>query len=359
MVDVARLPADAIRFVGAKAAQMGRLCEIEGITTPGGFAIPFAAYLAHLESAGLDIQIGAMLSNVEFIGNTAVRAQQLSHLRAAIVAHPVDPNLLATLMERIRSLGGGRRLILRSSTNAEDLDGFNGAGLYESIEVVADPTSDQVAAALRQVWASVWLQRAFEEREWYRIDHRAVAMGVLVQPFVHDAVATGVAITGNPFKQGLDAVFINTQVSGSTVTGALDNQLPEQYLVATWAGAYEPELLSRSSLTQGAAILGNTELQELTTQLLRIHRIMLAQKTGSANAMDVEFALTAQRHFVVLQARPYTIVYSLDRATRPRRDVSLTERVMGRLRKLAHRLRTACSSRNGTKRSLAALQCIR
>ena len=52
--------------------------------------------------------------------------------------------------------------------------------------------------------------QAFEERDWYRIEHREVAMGVLVQPFVEDAVATGVAITGNPFKQGLEAVFINT-----------------------------------------------------------------------------------------------------------------------------------------------------
>ncbi len=356
LLDVARLPADATRCVGAKAAQMGRLCEIEGITTPGGFAVPFSAYLAHLESAGLQGQVDALLNDTEFTRDAAVRAQQLGRLREAIVAHAVTPDLLAPLMHKLRSLGSGRRLIFRSSTNAEDLDGFNGAGLYDSIEVAADPSADQVATALRQVWASVWQQRAFEERDWYRIDQRAVAMGVLVQPFVHDAVATGVAITGNPFKPGQDAVFINTQVSGSSVTGAQDNQLPEQYLVATWAGAFEPELLSRSSLTGGAAILRDADLQELTTQLLRIHQSMLPRDSVGANAMDVEFALTAQRRLIMLQARPYGIVYSLDRAKRPRREAGLAERVMDGLRKLAHRLRAA--SHVGAQRTQRTTQGI-
>lgn len=248
LLEVAQLPPDAARYVGAKAAQMGRLGRIEGITTPGGFAIPFHAYLDHLAAAGLNGKIGAMLGDEGFVRDGAVRALHLQRLREAIRAHPVDTGLLQTLMLKLRGLAG-RRLIFRSSTNAEDLDGFSGAGLYDSVEVSADPTPALAADALREVWASVWQQRAYEERECYRIDHHAVAMGVLVQPFLHDAIATGVAITGNPFKQRQEAVFINTQVSGASVTGARDHQLPEQYLVETWSGAFEPELLRRSSLT--------------------------------------------------------------------------------------------------------------
>ena len=90
----------------------------------------------------------------------------------------------------------------------------------------------------------------------------------------------------------------------------------------------------------GGDILGDAELRELTAQLLRIHRAILPQNSKGANAMDVEFALTAQRRLVMLQARPYTIVYSLDRAKRPQRDANLAERVMARLRKLAYRMRT-------------------
>ena len=338
LFDVATLDAAAARYVGAKAAQMGRLARIEGLATAGGFAIPFSAYLEHLESAGLTAEIDAMLADTQFAHDPGLRAQRLAALRASIQGHPVQTDVLGELCRKLRGWPAHQRFIFRSSTNAEDLDGFNGAGLYESIVVPADPSPEQVADVLRAVWASVWLQRAFEERDWYRIEHRAVAMGVLVQPFVESAVATGVAITGNPFKQGLDAVFINTQWSCATVTGALGNQLPEQYLVATWTGFYEPELISRSSLAGGEPILRDAELADLTTQLLRIHRTSLPQDAGSANAMDVEFALTRERSLVILQARPYTIVYSLDRAQRSRPQVGLLGRMSARLRQFVHRI---------------------
>ncbi len=174
-----------------------------------------------------------MLADPAFNNDASLRADWLARLRAAIVAQPVAPDLLAAIGQKLRAISRSGRFIFRSSTNAEDLAGFNGAGLYESTVVPADPTADQIAEALRFVWASVWLQRAFEEREWYRIDHRTVAMAVLIQPFIDGAIATGVAITENPFKEGRRGVLINSQAVGTTVTGAIGNELPEQYLVST------------------------------------------------------------------------------------------------------------------------------
>jgi hypothetical protein len=350
LFDVTDLDTGSARFVGAKAAQMAQLSRVEGLVTAGGFAIPFSAYLDHLRKAGLDAELGAMLDDPAFARDPRARSQRLAALRTAILDHPVQPELLAEVRRRLEAWAPQRRSLFRSSTNAEDLDGFNGAGLYESVEVPAAPTPGQVADALRQVWASVWLQRAFEERDWYRIEHRAVAMGVLVQPFVEDAVATGVAITGNPFRKGLDAVFVNTQWSGATVTGALGDQLPEQYLVATWTGVCEPELISRSSLAEGAPILRESELSSLTAQLMRIHHALLAGHSGTANALDVEFALTGDRRFVMLQARPYTIVYSQDRDARTPITAGWAQRWLAKLRRLDHRLRT----RWLTRRALAA-----
>ena len=337
LFDVVSLPPAAARFVGAKAAQVGELSALPGIETPGGFVLPFSAYASHLAAAGLPATIDAMLADRQFVDDAAVRARQLSQLRAAIMAQPLDPALLADLQRRLPGVTAGGGCIFRSSTNAEDLAGFNGAGLYDSLIVPAHPTPVQLANTLRRVWASVWLQRAFEEREWYRIDHRTVAMAVLVQPFVDAAVATGVAITGNPFNAAGMGVFINTQVSGGTVTGASGNMLPEQYLVATWTGEYEPELLCRSSLSGGECILAAADIASLTDQLLRIHAAMLPAHAGSANAMDVEFAFMPDRRFVMLQARPYTIVYNLDR-TRVRRHESVLDRVAHKARQLLHRI---------------------
>lgn len=335
--EVIGLRADAARFAGAKAAQVGELAALADIATPGGFVLPFSAYAAHLARAGLDAEIEAMLADARFLEDGAVRARRLAELRAAIASQPLEAVLLEEIVARLRALGAGRRTILRSSTNAEDLAGFNGAGLYESLVVPADAPAQQVADTLRNVWASVWLQRAFEEREWYRIDHRAVAMAVLAQPFVEDALATGVAITGNPFNAAGQGVFINVQTRGATVTSALGNVLPEQYLVATWAGEIEPELLSRSSLAGGATILDATDVARLTEQLQRIHAALLPAHAGSANAMDVEFAFLGAGRFVMLQARPYNIVYTLDR-TRVRRHETLLDRVVHKARQLLFRL---------------------
>lgn len=335
--EVTRLPDGAARYAGAKAAQVAELARLDGIDTPGGFVIPFAAYSAHLASARLDREIAAMLADERFAADGATRAARLSALRDAIRAQPVEPKLLGAVTERLSAIAPGRRAILRSSTNAEDLAGFNGAGLYESTVVPAGAGPAEVADILRGVWASVWLQRAYEEREWYRIDHAAVAMGVLAQPFLEEAVATGVAITGNPFNARNQGVFVNLQAAGGTVTGARGNELPEQYLVATWTGEIAPELLSRSSLAGGSTILAGEDVAGLTRQLLKIHDAMLPAHAESANAMDVEFAFLPDRRFVMLQARPYKIVYSLDR-TRVKRHETLADRVAEKVRILLYRL---------------------
>lgn len=297
-------------YAGAKASQLSQLCELGGLNLPPGFVVPFAFYAAHLERVRSAAQLTRMLADDAFRADATVRADRLRTLRDAIQAAPVDRRLLAQVRAQLARLGTGGRFIFRSSTNAEDLPGFNGAGLYESVVVPADATDQALADALRRVWASVWLQRAYEEREWFRVEHAAVAMAVLVQPFVADVVANGVAVTRNPYDEARPGVFINTQVTGGSVTGATGDELPEQFLVYTWAEELEPELLSRSSRTGGAPILSEAEVMALTHQLTRIDANLTRRYPGTANAMDVEFLLTRDRRFVFVQARPINVLYT-------------------------------------------------
>jgi hypothetical protein len=321
--EVHSLSRDAASFVGAKAAQLGRLCGIEGVSTPDGFAIPFSAYARHLETAGLNARIDALLGDASFRANPATRAEHLAELRDSILSHPVEPALLEQVWQRVSVALPQQRWIFRSSSNAEDIAGFSGAGLYESVLAASLVANQQIADALRSVWASVWLQRAFEERDWYRIDQRRVAMAVLVQPFIEGASASGVAITGNPFQRGPGAL-INAQVQGHTVTGAIGNEMPEQVLVTRWSGEYEFELLNKSSLANGDLLLHEAELRSLVEQLFAIHDHMLPSASGDANAMDVEFLLTQQRHIVIVQARPYTLVHNVDRGVTSPYEKGLT-----------------------------------
>lgn len=309
---------DSSTFVGAKAAQLGHACgSIQGLVTPGGFAVPFHHYLAHLRRTGLAAGIPAMLTDGAFQRDARVREARLAELRAAIERAPVDPALLRAVRAQIRAFPGTPRVILRSSTNAEDLAGFTGAGLYRSIVIGGRASDREIADALRQVWASVWLQGAYEERAWYRIDHNAVAMGVLVQPFVDGAVANGVALTANPFFEGRPGFFINAQALGGTVTGAAGEEIPEQHLVYTYMG-FEPELLSRSSRNGGTPLMNEPELLALARVLQDIHETFVPLWTsrqthlpvGGQIAAEVEFLVAgADHHVVILQARPYTVVY--------------------------------------------------
>ncbi|MCA9607238.1 MAG: hypothetical protein KC619_16645 [Myxococcales bacterium] len=318
--DVCSLDYGAVSTVGAKAAQLGEACRIgPPIVTPGGFAVPFFHYLRHLERSGAGPGIPQMLEDAHFRGDAHVREQRLNELRAVIERTSVDPALMRALRSHIRAFPGSPRVILRSSTNAEDLPGFTGAGLYRSIVVPGNATDAQIADALRQVWASVWLQGAYEEREWYRIDHRRVAMAVLVQPFVDGAAANGVAITANPYYQNRPGYFVNVQTLGGSVTGAGGEEIPEQHLIYTYNGI-EAELVSRSSRTNGAPILRDAEIHALADVLDRLHEHFAPRwgdrvghvPDGSVAhvAADVEFLIAGpDRHVVVLQARPFVVVY--------------------------------------------------
>jgi hypothetical protein len=302
--------------VGAKAAQLGEAASLPGIATPGGFAIPFHYYVAHLESAGITPTIAPMMAAPSFQSDGHARDTALADLRARIEAAPIDPALVREIRSRVTTTARDTRWIFRSSTNAEDLPGFTGAGLYRSIVVPAHATDAQIGDAIRQVWASVWLLGAFEERDWYRVQHDRVAMGILAEPFVDGAFANGVAITANPFFQGRPGYFINAQSLGGSVTGATGDEVPEQHLIYTYMETPEMELLSRSSRTGGAQLLSELDLLQLSNTLTVLnehftteHDWLTRRWPGSdANACDVEFLVAgADRHVVILQVRPYTV----------------------------------------------------
>jgi pyruvate,water dikinase len=79
-------------------------------------------------------------------------------------------------------------VIIRSSTNCEDLPGFNGAGLYESVPLSSSSlslafslsptdTHHPLKRAIKEVYASMWRYRAFSERDMFHLDHRDAEMG--------------------------------------------------------------------------------------------------------------------------------------------------------------------------------------
>ncbi|HXS24742.1 MAG TPA: PEP/pyruvate-binding domain-containing protein [Gemmatimonadales bacterium] len=305
-----------IALVGAKTAQLAfAASRLPAGVTPRGFALPFWAYARFLRDNGLQTKLTAMLGDPAFLQDPEVRRTRLDAFRAEMAAAPVPADIVADLLRRIHECLPPGQVRLRSSTNAEDLPGFNGAGLYRSTRVdPGDPAA--VARGLRDVWASTWLWAAFEEREYYRIDQHTVGMAILVQQSIDDDVANGVAITANPFNQGDPGFFINAQLSSGSVTSAKGDEIPEQILFYTFDGGRGFERLSRSSRAGGRIILEDSVVEELERDLDVVHRAFTGDDPDaiSGHAVDVEFLVRATApRVVIVQARPFEVTWSADR----------------------------------------------
>jgi len=216
-----------------------------------------------------------------------------------------------------RSFPPGTALRLRSSTNNEDLPGFNGAGLYSSRtwdpQAPATAQKGSFADVMKDVWSSLWSFRAVEERTFHRIDHLTTAMGVLVHPsYDHDGAA-GVAVTKNIYDPHAPGHYVNVQPTDDAVTSPEGGAIPEELLLRPDArtGAFEPQTLRHSNLVDPAradrAVLTPSQQQELGRVLDTIQQHFQRALSAQANrgfAMDVEFIVDDDR-VRVLQARPW------------------------------------------------------
>jgi pyruvate,water dikinase len=304
----------ATRAYGGKAAHYAVLARIEGVPVPPAFAVPVFYYEQFMRQNGFDLEVEAMLADPEFRDDPEVRDTRLAALRAAMEAAPVDPDFVTALEARLRRDFPGVRMRFRSSTNAEDLDGFTGAGLYTSKSGELDSAEDPILDAVRKVWASVWFFRAFEERSYRSIDHRAVGMALLVHRSFPAEEANGVALTDNPYDpSGLEpAFYVNVQLGDTSVVRPPAGVTTDELLYYHDRADQPVTYLSRSNLpAPGTSVLSRAQLFELGEALSRIREYFapIYGVEGGWWAMDVEFKFDGEPgetpRLFVKQARPY------------------------------------------------------
>ncbi len=309
----------ALPRVGAKAANFGELARLASTFSnfqvpEGGFAIPFAAYRDHIRRNGLSAAVDSLLADTRLLEDPTQRRSALSALQQRILAAPVDPALLSEIDSAIRANAQYTRMRFRSSTNAEDLAEFNGAGLYSSYTGELGNSKKTVENALRKVWASLWNERAFLERAAYRIDQHRVAMGVLVHRSFPDEGANGVALTSNIYQPEYFGYVINAQKGEVSVVDPPQGTVSEQWIYYPFLdgtlGDPSLELISRSTLEGGTPVLTEAEVVKLGKALQDVQWEFCALLGGNlreANryGMDVEFKFDGlSRTLYIKQARP-------------------------------------------------------
>ena len=305
---------DAVRF-GSKAANLGEVVaqwnpERDDFVVPAGFAVPFAWYQDFLQINGLDRKINILLADPKMRSDGKYRRQQLAVLRGGFENSQLPPGLGAALAQQRSAAIGEGSVFVRSSTNSEDLPGFNGAGLYTSVPNVTDQAA--LEAAIKVVWASVWNDGAYAAREAAGIDHRSVMAGVLVQKGMNSE-SSGVMITENPFAPGeWGTVFINAKrglgirvVEGRRVAEQLLFR-PDPESIQVLTRSTDDAMLSfdaaggvrEVAIEPGRMVLTNARAKRLARVGRRI-AIIFGNKP-----QDIEWLIIGETIYVV-QSRPY------------------------------------------------------
>lgn len=311
--------------IGGKAAnfaEISGLVDGRGLPMPvpegNAFAIPFHFYEQHLQSSGIGTWLNDFLTSAQFNEDPAYRSEILEQIRDSIMNYPVDVDLISRVEGHINHFADFGSFRFRSSTNAEDLEGFTGAGLYTSNSAKRDNPKKTVEKAIQEVWASLWDWRAYEERSYFKIDHQSCAMGVLVHRSFPDENANGVMITRNLYNDN-EGYTINVQFGEESIVFPEPGVLHDQIILFDGSldgrESFLIEYLNFSNLEgYSGTAMTDEELKELGHYAKAIKRHYFFNVPNNCNCtykefgMDLEFKVDSQvssRKVYIKQARPY------------------------------------------------------
>ena len=321
MTDVAR--------AGGKNASLGEMIgelSAAGVRVPGGFATTAEAFREFLARDGLAGRIRQRLAGLD-TGDVRALASAGREIRGWVKAAPFPEALERELRARHAALSADApdlAVAVRSSATAEDLPDASFAGQQETLLNVRG--ADALVDAVREVFASLFNDRAIAYRTHRGFAHEEVALSAGVQRMVRsDLGASGVAFTIDTESGFEDVVFITASwgLGEMVVQGQVNPD--EFYVHKPSLEAGRPAILRRERGSKALKMvyhddpaervavvdvpldeqrrfsLGDAEVCALARQAMAIER-------HYGRAMDVEWARDGiDGRLYILQARPETV----------------------------------------------------
>ncbi|MGB0386397.1 MAG: PEP/pyruvate-binding domain-containing protein [Ardenticatenaceae bacterium] len=330
--------------VGGKAANLARLYRfLPSEHQVAGFGIPFGAYDRFMrENTLLDERVtpavrrtyaeyvALLHQDPAFRTDPERRSDLLDDLRDEMRDNGlVSPQLVAEVAARVDEIfGDGVMVRFRSSSNAEDRLEFNGAGLYDSTSVCVRDSFDSdssgpsrcdanqskertIERGLKKVWASLWNFRAWEERDYYGIDHLDVGMALLITPAFPNERANGVAFTGDPTGAESREYLVNVQDGDVSVVLPDPGVVPERDQLVVNDGQITGirRLRPSSLLPSGTWVMSEAELFSLGNVLLLADQqfpLRLGAYAREDVLLDLEFKIQrGDNALLIKQIRPF------------------------------------------------------
>jgi len=320
-----------VESVGGKNASLGEMISHladAGVSVPDGFATTADAYRAFLAHDGLADKINAALDDLDVDDVDALVATG-EKIRNWVIEHPFPPELEDAIREAFATLADGHEDIavaVRSSATAEDLPDASFAGQQETFLNVRG--LDNIMLAIKDVFASLFNDRAISYRVHKGFEHSQVALSAGIQRMVRaDTGASGVMFTIDT-ESGFDKVVFITSSWGlgeAVVQGAVNPD--EFYVYKDNIDAGRPAILRRvkggkaikmvytADRSHGkttefvdvdAADQARFSLTDADAEALAAQALIIERHYG--RPMDIEWGKDGETgQLFILQARPETV----------------------------------------------------
>ncbi|WP_372439629.1 phosphoenolpyruvate synthase [Pseudomonas aeruginosa] len=234
VVSLDKLGVHDVEQVGGKNASLGEMISNlagAGVSVPGGFATTAQAYRDFLEQSGLNDRIHAALDALD-VDDVNALAKTGAQIRQWVMEAEFPARLDSEIRQAFAALANGNdnlAVAVRSSATAEDLPDASFAGQQETFLNIRGV--DNVIRAAKEVFASLFNDRAIAYRVHQGFDHKLVALSAGVQRMVRSETGTaGVMFTLDTESGFRDVVFITGAYGlGETVVQGAVN--PDEFYV--------------------------------------------------------------------------------------------------------------------------------
>ncbi len=327
-----------VEIVGGKSASLGEMyCELtsEGVKVPNGFSTTAKAYHYFLEHNGIEEDINLALKDLD-ITDTQALAVTGDKIRSLITNATIPKDLSDEIHRAYQQLeqeyGSSVDVAVRSSATAEDLPDASFAGQQETHLNISG--IDELLQSSKQIFASLYTNRAISYRVHKGFDHMSTALALCVQKMVRsDKASSGVMFTIDT-ETGFREVVLITSAWGlgeNVVQGAIN---PDEFYVfkPTLATGFKPIIkrhlgdkkfkMIYSDDQSHAGSVRNVEVsQDLQQQfsvtddeVLELAEMAVtieqhySKKSGHRRPMDIEWAKDGESNeLFIVQARPETV----------------------------------------------------
>jgi pyruvate,water dikinase len=320
-----------VEIVGGKNASLGEMISNlanAGVSVPGGFATTAQAYRDFLEQSGLNQRIQDLLASLD-VEDVVALAAVGKQIRQWVIDTPLLPAFEQEVRAAFAELAAGNEQIavaVRSSATAEDLPDASFAGQQETFLNIRG--IDNVLVAIREVFASLFNDRAIAYRVHQGFDHKLVALSAGIQRMVRSETgAAGVMFTLDTESGFRDAVFVTASfgLGEMVVQGAVNPD--EFYVHKQTLLANRPAILRRNLGSKAQKMIyGESGAAGKSTKVVDVEKadrarfsltddeIMALAKQAViienhyGSPMDIEWAKDGDDGLLyIVQARPETV----------------------------------------------------